>query len=218
MRGYQMTSAIGRVAALGGLAALTFTYACGGADTRLGARAAFAPETAAAQPGAPVIVTCEPNQRTLVRPALVNGTAMSQVECVSMAPRDAQAYAAPEPAAPAAVPVTYRYAAPAARPVYDDRGAYRGAYDDGPLTDTRVVTPSSRAAVRPVQARQVVYDRPIRRAPVRSVKKSAVIIGASTGAGAGVGAAIGGKKGALIGAVLGGGGATLWDQVTRHRN
>ena len=34
----------------------------------------------------------------------------------------------------------------------------------------------------------------------------------------GVGAAVGGKKGALIGAVLGGGGATLWDQVTRRRN
>ena len=48
--------------------------------------------------------------------------------------------------------------------------------------------------------------------------KSAVIIGSSAGAGAGVGAVVGGKKGALIGAVLGGGGATLWDQVTRRRN
>jgi hypothetical protein len=65
----------------------------------------------------------------------------------------------------------------------------------------------------------VVYDdRPVRRAPVRSVKKSAIIIGSSAGAGAGVGAAIGGKKGALIGAAIGGGGATLWDQVTRRRN
>ena len=53
--------------------------------------------------------------------------------------------------------------------------------------------------------------------PKRSVAKSAVIIGSSAGVGAGVGAAVGGKKGALIGAVLGGGGATVWDQVTRRR-
>jgi len=58
----------------------------------------------------------------------------------------------------------------------------------------------------------------VRRAPVRTKTKSAVIIGSSAGAGAGVGAVVGGKKGALIGAVLGGGGATLWDQVTRRRN
>ncbi len=208
MRGYQMTSAIGRVAALGGLAALTFSYACGGAETRLGARAPFAQDNAASA-GAPVVVTCEPHQRTLVRPAVVNGAAISQVECVSTGPSDAavQAYASPEPAA---VPVAYRYQAPLARGVYDDR----------PIADTRVIPVRSypQAEARPVQARQVVYERPARRLPVRSVKKSAVIIGSSAGAGAGVGAAIGGKKGALIGAVLGGGGATLWDQVTRRRN
>jgi hypothetical protein len=49
------------------------------------------------------------------------------------------------------------------------------------------------------------------------VKKSAIIIGSSAGAGAGLGAAIGGKKGAAIGAIIGGGGATLWDQFTRHK-
>jgi hypothetical protein len=48
------------------------------------------------------------------------------------------------------------------------------------------------------------------------VKKSAVIIGSSAGVGAGVGAAVGGKKGALVGAVIGGGGAALWDQITRR--
>lgn len=212
MRGDQMASGLGRVAALGGLAALAFTYGCGGADTRLGVRTPFAPETVAAQSGAPVVVTCESNQRTLVRPALVNGAAISQVECVSIEQSDAAAYAAPEPARPAVVPVAYRYSAPA--PVV------RAAYDDGPVADTRVIPVQSypRASARPVQARQVVYDRPVRHAPVRSATKSAVIIGSSAGAGAGVGAAIGGKKGALIGAVLGGGGATLWDQVTRHRN
>ena len=55
---------------------------------------------------------------------------------------------------------------------------------------------------------------PVRKA--RTVKKSAIIIGSSAGAGAGVGAAIGGKKGALIGAAIGGGGAALWDQITRR--
>ena len=80
MRGYQMTSAIGRVAGLGGLGALIFSYGCGG--SQFSTRPAFAQE-AASQPGAPVVVTCEPNQRTLVRPVLVNGAAMSQVECVS---------------------------------------------------------------------------------------------------------------------------------------
>jgi hypothetical protein len=162
-------------------------------------------------------VTCEPNQRTLVRPALVNGAAVSQVECVSIG----QAYASAEsaPVQPAAVPVQYRYetarAPQAARNVYDGRE----------LADTRVIPVSSAPATtvaRPVRAQQIVYDdrpvRTVRRVPVRSVKKSAVIIGSSAGAGAGVGAAIGGKKGALIGAVLGGGGATLWDQVTRRRN
>ena len=48
------------------------------------------------------------------------------------------------------------------------------------------------------------------------MKKSAIIIGSSAGAGAGIGAAVGGKKGALIGAVIGGGGAALWDQITRR--
>jgi hypothetical protein len=212
MRGYQMTSAIGRVAGLGGLGALIFSYGCGG--SQMGPRAAFAPE-AAAQSSAPVVVTCEPNQRTLVRPALVNGAAVSQVECVSVG----QGYASAEPsvaAQPVAAPVRYRPAS--VRVAQQDR-----VIDDaGDLTDTRVVpvnSPAARPVARPVRAQEVVYEqRPVRRAPVRSAKKSAVIIGSSAGAGAGVGAAIGGKKGALIGAVLGGGGATLWDQVTRRRN
>jgi uncharacterized membrane protein len=88
------------------------------------------------------------------------------------------------------------------------------------LGDTRIIPASYPAtAARPVRARQVVYDDPPVREvkPQRSVKKSAIIIGSSAGVGAGVGAAVGGKKGALIGAVVGGGGATLWDQVTRRR-
>lgn len=214
MRGYQMTSTIGRVAGIGGLGALMFSYGCGGSQTPIGTRASFAQDAPASQASAPVIVTCEPNQRTLVRPTLVNGTAVSQVECVSIG----QAYASAEsaPSAQPIVPVAYRYTTPrAAQPS-------RVVYDDRELADTQVVPVRSypaTTAARPVRAQQIVYtDRPVRRVPVRSVQKSAVIIGSSAGAGAGVGAAIGGKKGALIGAVLGGGGATLWDQITRRRN
>jgi hypothetical protein len=210
MRDSHMTSAIRRAAGFVGLGALTFSYACGGIQTQAGTRIPFAPETAASQPGAPVVVTCEPNQRTLVRPALVNGAAVSQVECVSTG--EAYATASSAPARPIAVPVQYRRT-PA--PVVQ-------AVDDGPLADTRVIPVNSYpapTAAQPVRAEQVTYDRrPVRRAPVRSTAKSAVIIGSSAGAGAGVGAAIGGKKGALIGAVLGGGGATLWDQMTRRRD
>lgn len=211
MRGYQMTSAIGRATGLGGVAALLFTFGCGGTDARLGARGTFVQEPAVQQASAPVVVTCEPTQRTLVRPALVNGAAVSQVECVSTGQGYTSADVVAGPSQ--AVPVSYRAAAP--QPVR----LVRDAYEDGPLADTRVVPARTYApAVRPVRARQVVYDEPrYRRAPVRSVAKSAVIIGASTGAGAGVGAAIGGRKGALIGALLGGGGATVWDQVTRRR-
>jgi uncharacterized membrane protein len=217
MRGYQMTSTIGRVAGLGGLGALMFTYACGGGQGPIGTRASL-PQDAASQSAAPVIVTCEPNQRTLVRPAVVNGAAVSQVECVSVGHASASAESATV-AQPVAVPVQYRYdtaPAPQVRPA---------VYDDRELADTRVIPVSSnpRAGVaRPVRAEQIVYDdrpiRTVRRVPVRSAKKSAVIIGSSAGAAAGLGAVIGGKKGALIGAVLGGGGATVWDQMTRRRN
>jgi hypothetical protein len=44
-----------------------------------------------------------------------------------------------------------------------------------------------------------------------------VIFGSSAGIGAGVGAAIRGKKGALIGAAISGGGAAIWDQMTRRK-
>ena len=66
---------------------------------------------------------------------------------------------------------------------------------------------------------RVVYERPAASTTRRSGRgwqKSAIIIGSSAGIGAGVGGAIGGKKGALIGAALGGGGAAIWDQVTRR--
>jgi hypothetical protein len=172
--------------------ALAMTVACSGA-AQVPAVTAQQPPTA--PPGAPVVVSCEPHQRTLVRQAMVNGAAVSQVECVAAA------------TVASAQPATY---APVATPA---RRVAQPAYDD--LPDAQVIRPVSTTA-RPVRTSQVIYDeRPVKR--TRSVKKSAVIIGSSAGAGAGVGAAIGGKKGALIGAAIGGGGAAIWDQVTRRK-
>jgi hypothetical protein len=113
-----------------------------------------------------------------------------------------QAFAA-SAAVPVATPVVYRAPAPRA-----------SARD---IEDTEIVSaPRSTSGARPVPASQTIYDeRPVKRS--RSVKKSAVIIGSSAGVGAGVGAAISGKKGALIGAAIGGGGAAVWDQITRRK-
>ncbi len=197
MTGRQHNHWWARAAAVGGVGALLMTYGCGGQT----AGTVRAQEAVAGQPSAPVVVTCEPNQRTLVRPTIVNGAAVSQVECVSIAPLGyAQNTLAP------------------AEAVYTPRVVQTAL--DAPLADARVIPASysTPAVARPVRTRQVVYDeRPVRVEKRRSVKKSAIIIGSSAGVGAGVGAAVGGKKGALIGAVLGGGGATLWDQITRRR-
>ena len=205
MGGRGMTSWGSRVAAAAGLGALLFTVGCGTSQTGVTA----APMAAAAQPVTPVVVGCEPNQRTLVRPSVVNGVAVSQVECVSTS--EIAVATQSLTAQPSVVPVSYTSPAAVTR--------------QADLGDTRIIPasapyPTQTTAARPVRTRQVVYDddRPVRvEKPQRSVKKSAIIIGSSAGVGAGVGAAVGGKKGALIGAVIGGGGATLWDQVTRRK-
>jgi hypothetical protein len=103
--------------------------------------------------------------------------------------------------APAAIPATY-YPTAVAQPV---------ALENAQLVQA--------PAARPV-AQRTAYQRAPERIvrPKRSVKTSAIIIGSSAGAGAGLGALIGGKKGALIGAAVGGGGATLWDQITRNKD
>jgi hypothetical protein len=155
---------------------------------------------AATQTGLPIVVSCEPSQRTIVRPTVVNGVAMSQVECVAGDTAAVASQTAPSPPPLASAPAgARRLVSP---PVYTD------------VADTEIVPISTRSAAAPVRARQMVYEQPRAR---RSVKKSAVIIGSSAGVGAGLGAAVGGKKGALLGAVIGGGGATLWDQVTRRK-
>ena len=190
--------------ATAGASLLIFTFACGG-GTSSDLTGVAAQTLTTNQAGAPVLVSCEPHQRTLVRPVVVNGATVSQVECVAVG--QTTAYAQNQLAA--AVPVSYNRtaypAAAAARPVNTELG------------DAQIVPVSSPSTVaRPVRTQQVVYDeQPVRR--TRSVKKSAVIIGSSAGVGAGVGAAVGGKKGALIGAAIGGGGAAIWDQVTRRK-
>jgi hypothetical protein len=193
----QMKSVCGGVAA----SALLFTYGCGATQN---ATAVRAQELANAPAGSPVVVSCEPNQRTLVRPVIVNGATISQIECIS-ADGQTAAYtqsAAAQPAimTPQAVPANYSYAS---QPVYRQ------------FEPARIETPRTQTVARPVRTRQVVYDEPVRKN--RSVKKSAVIIGSSAAIGAGVGAVTGGKKGALIGAAIGGGGAAIWDQITRRR-
>jgi hypothetical protein len=151
----------------------------------------------------PVAVNCEPSQRAVVHPVAINGATMSQVDCVS-----ADLAAAPAPMAAA----TYQTGMPAAVPV-----SYAPASFAQPQTAS--FEPVRVAPVAAPVAQRVVYQRPVERTirpPKRSVAKSALIIGSSAGAGAGLGALIGGKKGALIGAAAAGGGATLWDQLTRR--
>jgi hypothetical protein len=185
-------------------AALIALAALGGvACARNSTPAAAAAPMAAAAPGAlPVAVNCGPGQQALIRPSLVNGQTISQVDCVAVAPTAlAPAAVAPAPAQ-AAYPVSYP-AAP--QPV---------AMSDVATIEER---PVYRQARRPAAYRTTEYV-PERRVVKsgRSWQKSALIIGSSAGIGAGVGAAAGGKKGALIGAAVGGGGATIWDQVTRR--
>jgi hypothetical protein len=161
----------------------------------------------AAGASAPMSVACEPNQRAIVRQAAVNGVMQSQVQCETVA-----GYAAVGTSGFGASPVAYQ---PGFQPVsYTQPTA---------LEPTRIVRTAypQQVVTREVAPRVTSYqrapERVIVRQPKRSVKKSAIIIGSSAGVGAGIGAAVGGKKGAGIGALLGGGGAALWDQITRRK-
>jgi hypothetical protein len=201
MNAFERNSGWGHTAGAAlGLGALLVTVGCGTRDVT-GVSAQSLNGNAA---GLPVVVTCEPHQRTLVRPVVVNGATVSQVECVAAGQFSTTPAYGAQPVATAPAVQSQQDLVPvrATTPAYSDLG------------DARVVP----VAARPVPARQVVYED--RRAPVRqtrSVTKSAIIIGSSAGVGAGVGAAVGGKKGALIGAAIGGGGAAVWDQVTRRK-
>ena len=82
-----------------GFGALLVTVGCGTRDV-----AGVSAQSLNASPaGVPVVVTCEPHQRTLVRPVVVNGATVSQVECVAAGQLSmTQAYGA-QPAVPAVV-------------------------------------------------------------------------------------------------------------------
>lgn len=204
-------------AAVIGLGALL--VGCGSRDAGLNAA-----QMAAGTPvGAPLSVSCEPNQRAVVRQVAVNGALQSQVQCESVPQGFAPVgtvggYAAPAPIgytpAPSVVPAGYGYAPAlgAPKPVYGE---------GGPLENTRIVRTAYPQEVVTRQAPQRVVYQPARERivtqPKRSVKKSAIIIGSSAGVGAAIGAAAGGKKGAGIGALIGGGGAAVWDQITRRK-
>jgi hypothetical protein len=56
----------------------------------------------------------------------------------------------------------------------------------------------------------------VTRAPHRSWKKSALVIGGSSAAGAGVGALVGGGKGAVIGGIAGGAAGSAYEVHKRH--
>jgi hypothetical protein len=180
--------------ALFGLGALAAT----GCNTGTPVGAAPATAIAAALPGAtPVAVNCGPGQQALIRPGLVAGQAISQVDCVPVSGLQGQGM-------PGAAAVGYPGVGGA---------PMAAAYYDAPrVVEAPVVY---RPAARPVSYRAA--PRVIQRKPARSVAKSAIIIGSSAGVGAGVGGAVKGKKGALIGAAIGGGAATIWDQITRRK-
>jgi hypothetical protein len=151
--------------------------------------------------GAPMAVACEPNQRAIVRQVAVNGAVQSQVQCESVAPGFANGQAAYQSGFQ---PVSDVQPAPP-----EPMRIVRTAYPQDVVT--------REAAPRRVSSYQRAPERVIVRQPKRSVQKSAIIIGSSAGVGAGIGAAVGGKKGAGIGALLGGGGAAIWDQITRRK-
>ena len=147
----------------------------------------------------PVLVSCEADQRALIRSVVVNGQSASQVECVTTG----------APAVPAVYPGNGMVQYPANAMVQYAPASY----------PARVVPAVTYAPERRVVTERPVYRQTSRRSVPqgRSVKKSAIIIGSSAGVGAGVGAAVGGKKGALIGAAIGGGSAAIWDQITRRK-
>src|SRR4029453_13719103 len=125
MRAMHATRRWGRTAiALGSLGTLPLLVGCNtvpAPSSALQSPQQQAPATAS-QTGLPVVVSCEPGQRTIVKPTIVNGAAMSQVECVAGEVPQPVAYAQPlvqsQPARPVAAPVIYR--TPAPQPIVGD--------------------------------------------------------------------------------------------------
>jgi hypothetical protein len=178
-------------AALLGLGALAVTGCNSGTPVAAAPSAAIA---AAAPGAAPIAVNCGPGQQALIRPSLLAGQTISQVDCV------------PVSGMPGAATVGY--------PGVGGAPVAAAYYDSPRLVEAPVVY---RPAARPVSYRTASAPRVVERRSGRSWQKSALIIGSSAGVGAGVGGAVKGKKGALVGAAIGGGAATIWDQITRRK-
>ena len=99
MRAMDMTGRWRRAALAAGSVGLAIASAGCGVTREATSAPAQAMSAAAGQSGLPIVVSCEPTQRTIVRPTIVNGAAMSQVECVA---GENQAVASAAPAALAA--------------------------------------------------------------------------------------------------------------------
>ena len=184
-------------AALLGIGALAATGCNSGTPVAAAPSTAFT--AAAAAPGvAPIAVNCGPGQQALIRPSLLAGQTISQVDCV------------PVSGMPGAATVGY----PGGHPGIGGAPVAAAYYDAPRLVEAPVVY---RPAARPVSYRTASAPRVVERRSGRSWQKSALIIGSSAGVGAGVGGAVKGKKGALVGAAIGGGAATIWDQITRRK-
>jgi hypothetical protein len=198
------TTAVTRLStmALIGIGAFA-TIGCS-SGTPVGAAPSTAIGASAAAGATPIAISCGPGQQALIRPSLIAGQTISQVECVSVvaAPNPAIGYpGVPAPLAGSPVGAVATAAGPMP-------AAYYGAPQ---MVEQPVVY---RPAPRQVRYRESA-PRVARRQSGRTWQKSAIIIGSSAGIGAGVGGAVKGKKGALIGAAIGGGAATIWDQATR---
>jgi hypothetical protein len=183
--------------ALLGIGALAASGCSSGAPVGAAPSATIAAGGAA--PGAtPIAINCGPGQQALIRPSLLAGQTISQVECVPVAGATT---------APAGYPGMMGLAMGAT--------AVPASYYEAP----RIVEQPAvyQPAARPVRYRTAAAPRVAPRKSGRSWQRSAIIIGSSAGVGAGVGGAVKGKKGALIGAAIGGGAATIWDQATRRR-
>jgi hypothetical protein len=210
MRGMNVNKARAIGVAATGVLGLIVVGSAAGCRSTADARAVDAAATAAGPAGVPTLVSCPTGEQALVRPTVVNGQMVSQVECVSAASQPAVPAAQPAPypgqtGASSLPPLAYQQAGPSLQPqVY------------GPGAPTVAQPAVYQPAATTVQEPRVVYEpEPEIRRSKRSWKKSAVIIGSSAAIGAGVGGATSGKKGALIGAAIGGGGAAIWDAVTR---
>src|SRR3954471_21467030 len=128
MRAMDTTGRWGRAAIVAGsLGALIATVGCGVAREATSAPAP-AMAAAASQTGLPMVVSCEPTQRTIVRPTMVNGTAMSQVECVA---------GETPAAAPGATPVAAAARTVAAAPLVSGTMSAAPVYQD--VADTQLV-------------------------------------------------------------------------------